>query len=91
MHRPSAVDIRFSARSCPYCLDDDGVGQNSVCNDGFFGVNDGFYECDDGGPGEYDDNGEDDTASIFTIILCLTTLHRCCTSASMVFFKVLCI
>ena len=39
MHRPSAVDIRFSARSCPYCLDDDGVGQNSVCNDG-------FYECD---------------------------------------------
>eukprot|EP00731_Ephydatia_muelleri_P025469 Em0017g552a len=36
--------------------DDDGVGQNSVCNDGFFGVNDGFYESDDGGPGEYDDN-----------------------------------
>ena len=26
MHRPSAVDIRFSARSCPYCLDDDGIG-----------------------------------------------------------------
>ena len=46
MHRPSAVDIRFSARSCPYCLDDDGIGQNSVCNNGFFGVNYGFYECD---------------------------------------------
>ena len=48
MHRPSAVDIRFS--SCPYCfkLDDchNGVGQKSVCNDGFIGVNDGFYECD---------------------------------------------
>ena len=27
-------------------LDDDGVGQNSVCNDGYLGVNDGFYECD---------------------------------------------
>ena len=36
----------ISTRSCPYCLDDNGVGQNSVCNDGFFGVNDGFYECD---------------------------------------------
>ena len=30
-----------------YCLDDDGVGQNSVCNDdGFFRVNEGIYECD---------------------------------------------
>ena len=48
MHRPSAVDIRFSAHSCPhaYCLDDDGIGQNSVCNNGYFGVNDYFYEYD---------------------------------------------
>ena len=37
------IDIRFSARSCPYCPDGDGFGQNSVCNDGYFGVNDGFY------------------------------------------------
>ena len=43
MHRPSAVEIRFKALSCPYCLDDDGAGQNSVCNDGYFG---GVYEFD---------------------------------------------
>ena len=33
----------------------------------------------DGGPDEYDGDGkdvEDDAARIFTIILCLTTLHR---------------
>ena len=28
---------------CPYCLDDDGVG---VCDDGYIGVNEDFYECD---------------------------------------------
>ena len=27
-----------------------------------------------------DGDSEDDVASIFTIILCLTTLHRCCTA-----------
>ena len=42
MHRPSAVDIRFSARSCPYCLDDKVLG---VCDDGYIGMNDGFCEC----------------------------------------------
>ena len=47
--------------------------------------------CDstDGGPVEYDGDGEnveDDAASIFTIILCrrLTTLHRCCSNSGYV-------
>ena len=42
----------------------------------------------DGGPGVYDGDGEDveddDAASIFTIILCLTTLHRCCSNSGYV-------
>ena len=50
------------ALSCPYCLDDDSVGQNSVCDDVYIGVNDGFSECDvstGGGTGEDDGKGED--------------------------------
>ena len=53
----------------------------------------------DGGPGEYDGDGEgedveDAAASIFTIILCLTILYSCCsnsgyTFASIVLLKVL--
>ena len=46
------VDVRFSARSCSYCLDDDGVG---FCDDGYIGVNDG----EDDGECEEDDAGED--------------------------------
>ena len=44
MHRPSAVDKQFSARSCPYCLDDEALGV--CCDDGYIGMNDGFCECD---------------------------------------------
>ena len=51
----------------------------------------GFYECDaiarTVALGEYDGDGEnveDDAASIFTIILCLTTLHRCCSNSGYV-------
>lgn len=43
MHRPLAVDVRFSVRSYLYFLDDDGV---DVGDDGYIGVNDGFYEYD---------------------------------------------
>ena len=46
------VDVRFSARSCSYCLDDDGVG---FCDNGYFGVNDG----EDDGECEEDNAGED--------------------------------
>ena len=38
MHRPLTVDIRLSVLSCPYCLDDNGVGQNSVCDDVYIEV-----------------------------------------------------
>ena len=40
-------------------MHDDGVG---VCDDGYFGMNDGFCECDistGGGAGEDDGDGED--------------------------------
>ena len=38
------------------------MGQNSACDDGYIGVNDGFSECDvsmGGGTGEDDGAGED--------------------------------
>ena len=46
------VDVRFSAGSCSYCLDDDGIGS---CDDGYIGVNDG----EDNGECKKDDAGED--------------------------------
>ena len=47
------LHVRFSARSCSYCLGDDGVG---FCDDGYIGVNDGE---DDGECEEDDGDGED--------------------------------
>ena len=52
------ADVRFSARLCSYCLDDDGVG---FCDVGYIGVNEDDGECeeDDAGVDVDDGDGED--------------------------------